>query len=248
MPIIAVVHLAFAIFFAVHAMRTGRPMYWLFILLAFPMLGSIVYFLAEYLPGMRNTRDGAKAIRTVHKLVNPGRELREATAEYDRTPTAYNQAQLARALIAEGRLAEGIEHLLQAASGPYATDRSFLKSLADALLRDQRFADACNTLERLFAAHPDEREGPCALMHAEALAGARRPEARAAFEAIMARSGSIEAQSKYGSFLLDQGDKAGARAAFEAVLGDAKRGHRHSRELNHEWIAQARRGLAAIDA
>jgi hypothetical protein len=63
MPLIAVIHLAFAIFFAVHAVRTGRPNWWLFLLLSMPMLGSIIYFFAEYLPEMRHTRHGRKAIR-----------------------------------------------------------------------------------------------------------------------------------------------------------------------------------------
>jgi hypothetical protein len=43
----------FAIFFAVHALRTGRPIFWLMILFFFPFLGSVVYFIVEFLPEMR---------------------------------------------------------------------------------------------------------------------------------------------------------------------------------------------------
>ena len=41
-------HLALAAFFAMHPVRSGRPSYWLFVLFSFPMLGSVVYFFAEY--------------------------------------------------------------------------------------------------------------------------------------------------------------------------------------------------------
>ena len=41
-------HIIIAIFFAIHAVRTGQNNYWLFILLAFPFLGSVVYFLPPY--------------------------------------------------------------------------------------------------------------------------------------------------------------------------------------------------------
>jgi hypothetical protein len=248
MPLIAFVHVALAAFFGVHAIRSGRPMYWLFILFAFPMLGSIVYFFAEYLPGMRNTREGMKAARAVQNIVDPNRELREAEAEFDRTPTAYNRMRLAAALRAKGRGDEAIEHLKQAASGPYTADAAFLKSLAEAELEAGRCGDAVTTLGRLFAAHPERRTGALALMHAEALAGAGRAEARQAFDAVVAADASIEARSKYGKFLLQQGDRQAARDAFRSVLKDAQRGHHHSRELNRLWIEEASAALKALDA
>jgi hypothetical protein len=247
MPFIAFVHLALAAFFAVHAVRSGRSPYWLFVLFSFPMLGSVVYFFAEYLPTIRHTRGGMKAARAVHGIIDPNRELREATVEFDRTPTAYNRVRLAGALLAKGRTDEAIAHYQAAASGPYAQDAAFLNGLAQAQLRSERFGEAAASLQRLFDAHPDQRSGSAALMHAEALAGAGRPEARQAFDAVIAADGSIEARTKHGRFLAQQGDAAGARAAFELALKDAQRGHRHSRDLNREWIDLARDGLKLLD-
>jgi hypothetical protein len=118
MPFLALIHLAVAAFFGIHAVRTGRPMYWLMILFAFPALGSLVYFFAEYLPTLRYTRTGIKAARVMQGLVDPNRQLREAAAEFDRTPTAYNRGLLARALLAKGQVDEAIRHYEAAASGP----------------------------------------------------------------------------------------------------------------------------------
>lgn len=246
MPFVAVVHFAIAAFFAVHAVRTGRPMTWLFVLFAFPMLGSIVYLFAVYLPAFGNTRSGMKAARAVQTLIDPKRELREALAEFDRTPTAYNRARLAAALLVQGRGDEAIAHYEQAASGPYASDFAFLKGLANAQVGQGRHADAVATLTRLFGAHPHERAGALALLHAQALAGAGDPGARAAFEAVVAADDSTEAKCKYGLFLIAQGELGAARDALEAVLRDAQRGHMHSRELNRDWIAEARTALAKI--
>jgi hypothetical protein len=248
MPLIALVHLAMAAYFGVHAVRTGRPYWWLFILLSFPMLGSVIYFFAEYLPSMRYTRGGIKAARTLNRILDPRRELREAAAEFDRTPTAYNRARLAAALQAQGRVDEAIDHWRQAASGPYARDASFLRGLGGALLEGQRHAAAVATFERLFAAHPGQRAGAAALMHAESLAGAGRPEARQAFDAVIAADPTVEAQSKYGLFLLQRGDTAAARRTLEAALDDARRGHDHSREMNRPWIDLAGNALKQLDA
>ena len=248
MPFVGLVHLAIAAFFGVHAIRSGQPMYWLFVLFAFPLLGSVVYAFAIYLPQLRYTRGGMKAARTVQSFVDPHRELREASAEFDRTPTAYNRARLGAALLGKGEADEAIEHYRAAASGPYANDASFLEGLARAELAAGRPGDAAATFERLFVAHPQQQRGALAIAHAEALAGAGSDRARAAFDAVVAQDASTEARYKYGAFLLSCGDDAGARRSFETVLLDAQRGHFHSRELNREWIAQSKAELKRMGA
>lgn len=35
---------------AVHAVRTGRPFIWVFVILLFPLLGSLIYIIAELIP------------------------------------------------------------------------------------------------------------------------------------------------------------------------------------------------------
>jgi hypothetical protein len=58
MPYIGLsLHILVAIYFAVHALKTGRQMYWLFILFSFPLLGLIAYFFVEYLPDMQRDID-----------------------------------------------------------------------------------------------------------------------------------------------------------------------------------------------
>ncbi len=243
MPIAVVLHFAVAIFFAVHAVRSGKDRYWLMVLFAFPLLGSIVYFFAEYSRELKHTRGGRRAMRLMQGVLNPDRELRFAREEFDRTPTAFNEAQLARALLAKGEVEQAIAHYRHCVSGPYARDASFLKGLAIALLEAGQHAAAVNTLETLLQAHPDQRKGDLALMHAEALAGAGRPEADAAFAQVIATDSSIEARCKYAQFLAAKGQADGARREFEQVLADARRSPAHARDMNREWIAHAKAAL-----
>ncbi|MFL6680867.1 MAG: PLDc N-terminal domain-containing protein, partial [Burkholderiaceae bacterium] len=102
MPILGFLHIAIAVYFAVHAVRTGRNMYWIMILILFPFLGSVVYFFAEYLPEMRHSTVARKSARVVKSIVDPNRELREARLSFDRTPTVDNRSRLAEALLARG--------------------------------------------------------------------------------------------------------------------------------------------------
>jgi hypothetical protein len=43
------------IMLAVHAVRTRRPFIWVFIILLFPLMGSLVYVIAELIPEMERT-------------------------------------------------------------------------------------------------------------------------------------------------------------------------------------------------
>ena len=88
-------HILVALFFAVHAVRSGQQMYWLIILFSFPLLGSLVYFLAIYLPDSRLQHGARKVVASAAKALDPTRELREARAAFDYTPTAQNQMRLA---------------------------------------------------------------------------------------------------------------------------------------------------------
>ncbi|MBF0452551.1 MAG: PLDc N-terminal domain-containing protein [Candidatus Magnetomorum sp.] len=56
MPKLWFIILIFQVFFAVHAVKTGRRMTWLFIILLFPVVGSIIYFITAMLPDLMENR------------------------------------------------------------------------------------------------------------------------------------------------------------------------------------------------
>ena len=58
---IGVLHLIIAIGFAIHAIRSGRPRWWLYILLFVPLAGSIAYVLFELLPELAQTLEFAQS-------------------------------------------------------------------------------------------------------------------------------------------------------------------------------------------
>ena len=92
MPIAGLgLHIVIALFFAVHAVRSRQQTYWLFVLFSFPLLGSIVYFLTTYLPNSKLERQARRALAGAVKVLDPTRELREARAAHDYTPTVENR-------------------------------------------------------------------------------------------------------------------------------------------------------------
>ena len=248
MPILGFLHIAVAIFFAVHAVRSGRNMYWIMILILFPFLGSVVYFFAEYLPEIRHSTVARKSARVVTSLIDPKRELREAQLAFDRTPTVDNRSRLAEALLARGEFDAAIEQFQACASGPYAKDVKFLRGLARAQLAGGRHGAAVATLERLFADQPQEAGGDAALWYAQALAEVDETRALAAFERASAAHDTTETLAAYGLYLARLGRDAQARAMLERVLHNGRVGTPSSRELNRPWLDQARAALKELDA
>ncbi|MFO1338365.1 MAG: hypothetical protein U1F53_09020 [Burkholderiaceae bacterium] len=123
MPIVGLgLHVLIAIFFAIHAVRSGQQTYWLFILFSFPLLGSIVYFLAIYLPDSRLERGARQAVAKAAKALDPTRELREARAAFEYTPTAQHQMRLAAALLDAGQAEEAATNYEACLKGPFASD------------------------------------------------------------------------------------------------------------------------------
>jgi hypothetical protein len=96
---LGIVYLALAITCAIHAVRSGQPMYWLFVVFAFPLLGSVIYIFAVWLPRSRLERGAMKAVSAAVHAIDPTREVREARADFDDAPTAQNQMRLAAALL-----------------------------------------------------------------------------------------------------------------------------------------------------
>ncbi|MEQ1514983.1 MAG: hypothetical protein ABL931_00670, partial [Usitatibacteraceae bacterium] len=130
-------HFLVAIFFAVHVIRKGRQMYWLIILFSFPLLGSLVYFLVEFLPASKVDRGFKSAANVVVKALDPGREMRAAKEAFELTPTAQNQIRLANALLEAGETVKAVEQFDQCLKGPFAKDPEIGFSAARAKLQAQ---------------------------------------------------------------------------------------------------------------
>ncbi|HEY1996603.1 tetratricopeptide repeat protein [Paraburkholderia sp.] len=245
-------HVIIAIFFAVHAVRTRQNIYWLLILFAFPMLGSLVYFFAIYLPGLRESRGARAAARTITQLVDPNRAVREARSDFDRAPTVAHRMRLGAALLAAGNAGEALQHYEAAANGPFATDPALLLGLARAQFAVGNHVAADAALSRLFAADPQARRQPePALLHAQTRAALNASDTRAAFEQALACASDAAPRCLYADWLAGQSDAADrerARSLYGEIVQDARHWPRHAREHNREWLQRAQAALTTTSS
>jgi hypothetical protein len=247
MPLLGLgLHVLIALIFAVHAVRTGRPIYWLFILFSFPLLGSLVYFLVEYLPGTRLERGVGTAARSLGRSLDPGRELRQARRAFELAATVQNRMRLANALLAAGNAAEAIEHLDACLQGPFANDPEIRLGAARARLASGKAVAALELLIALRQRNPEFRPEPVSLLMAQALAAAGRPqEARAEFEAALARFDSVEARAQYAIWAAQAGDLGTAQRMRDELARTEQYWDRHTRSFHQELFRNVDAALAA---
>ena len=226
-------HVVLALLCAIHVVRSGQPLYWLFILFAFPLLGSLVYVFAIYLPDSRVQRNALRAVGSAARVLDPQRAVREARLALDETPTAHHQMRLAAALLDAGSADEAAQWYERCLVGPFAADLDIRLAAAKALVASGRPADALVHLAFIRQARPDFRADTVSLLTARCLAATSQPvEARAEFASAVERFGTFEARAEYAIWARESGDDATADRLDAEIDRITTRWNAHSRELN----------------
>jgi hypothetical protein len=231
----------------VHVFRTGRPMYWAFIIFFLPAVGSIAYAIVELLPEWSGSIRGQRAMRSVKKTLAPGAELRRRERHLGMSGSVDAARHFARELAENGRFAEAIEHYENALTGLYEHDPDLLLGLAEAQFGDQRYEDAQETLERLNEQNPEYRSGPAHLLYARTLEqNEDLEEAQKEYKAVAGYFAGAEADVRYARLLEKLGEHDQALRHYEDVLAAAELGPRHYRKAQKEWIGEAREAVKRI--
>jgi hypothetical protein len=210
--------LLIAIALCVHAVRTGRETYWLWIILMFQPLGGLVYFLTQIVPGLAGGPTARRIGQAARETLDPHREYREAKAACEDTPTVRNQSRLAAAAAHLDKPAEAEALYRAAAQGVHADDPVLLLGLANALLDLGSPAEALAVLERLGndEAHGRTPAAALALGRAHEDLG-RIDEADKALQWASQHLPGFEGLARYAAFMARNGRREEAREAVREM-------------------------------
>lgn len=195
-----------------HALRTGRPLYWLIILFSFPGLGSIAYFLTEYLPANKLNRGVQQVSKSALKLLDPSRELRDAEQAFDLTPTVQNRIRLASALDEAGNFKEADAQFDACLQGPFANDLELNFLAAKAKLHNNLASQAITLLTKVREMQADFRAEQVSLLLAKLYAATNNePLAREEYINALNTFGSTDSKAEYAFWAASIGDVATAK-------------------------------------
>ena len=242
-------HIVVAIYFASHAIRSGQDKYWLFILFAFPGIGSLVYALTIWLPDARHSPQGQMVLRGAKQLLDPTRELRAAQEALEVSATPASRLRLADALLNAGRASEAVVQYQAVLNGIYADDPQVRIHLARALVEAGQPKEARDMLDKLIAEQPKLKSPEGHLVYARACAAAGdRDRARTEFESLVSYYAGLEARARYAEVLLAWQDNERLAALLEDTRKIGKRMPGGAREINKEWLARLKKVESALGA
>jgi hypothetical protein len=237
-------HLIIAVGLAVHAMKTGRSQWWLFILLLVPLIGSIAYVVIEIIPAMFGSRSAQKVASNIGAVLDPDKEWRERVKQAELVDSVDAKRALAEECERKGLWGDAIRLYEAAATGIFADDPAVLTGLARAQLGGGDAAAALETLHKLEEVQPLSRNQEAHLIHARALeALGRTEEALAEYEDVSRYYAGFEARARYGLLLLKQGRVSQAREMFTEVVRASSARPVAMAPGDKEWIRIAKANL-----
>jgi len=231
----------------VHVLRTGRPIFWAFVLFFAPMIGSLVYFFVELLPELSGNPRARTAVKGLRKSLNPNADIRKLQKQYQLSGSVDAERHLADELIAAGRFEEAIEHYRDALKGMYENDPNLLLGLAEAQFGNGDYEGSKLTLERLAAENPSFKSATGHLLYARALENCGAvDDALEEYAAVNVYFAGAEAKCRFATLLEKEGQRERALELFQDIVDSAELAPRHYRRAQSQWIARAKDGVKRL--
>lgn len=247
MPFVCLgLHFLIALFFAIHALRNGKQMYWLIILFSFPLLGSAAYFFAEYMSSSKIDLGVKQVSNIAISLLDPTRELREARQAFDLTPTVQNRMRLAAALDGAGEYNEAVHQFNACLNGPFANDPEVCFGAAKAKFHNKQPHLATELLLDIRNKNTNFRPEELSLLLAQSYAASQdNTNARIEFIHASETFGSPDTRAHFALWAANTGDIQTAKNLRTTLEKDWQHWNKHTRSLYKSLFNEIDTALAA---
>jgi hypothetical protein len=235
-----IIGIAISIPLIVHVIKTGRNTVWVFVMLAFPIIGSAVYFFVEVFPDLKSSRTSQRAMRGLRSTLDPEADLRKLENEVKVTGNVQSRQRYADELLRLGRAPEAVSIYKSCLTGLFADDPKLLLGYARSQFAAGDAAGSRRTLDELIAKNPDFKSADGHLLYARAVESEGDFEkALSEYAALVEYYPGAEAAVRYAKLLKRQGQHPQARQVLEGLLERAKFAPSHYKKAQREWLDEA---------
>lgn len=222
----------------VDVVRVGADWYWIWIILMFPGLGAVAYFVvvrSGWLGGRGRALSPASARRFQAR-----RRLRELSVQLAHWRGPAILAEAGDELLVLGKYKAAEKHFLEAReNGAGIEDVNF--GLAQSYQMQGRFPEAVPLLDELVKATPDAYLGRAMMQLGRSLdESGQKERAEQVLRQVLERRTIIEAQVRLARLLLARGEKDEAQRILDELKIDAANLPRYLRREHRAWIWTAR--------
>ncbi len=234
MPVLAAMDIVLQLLFVMHAIRTGRDRYWIWIIIFFPGIGCIIYFLCECAPEI-----------LVNVRQNRNRK-RQQSIEYledqlAHSPSVINRKKLAEAYVNSGRFDEAIALYLKSLDGIYSDDPAILEGLSCAYFFKGDYENAKIHLHKWREIQTSRGNTQFDLLLARAYEeSGELDRALQSYATLSKTYPGEEVRCRQGLLLKKLGRRDEADQVFQTILQSEKVAPAHYLKAQQNWIKIAR--------
>jgi hypothetical protein len=244
MPILIGITVLIQFCFAFHALKTGRPCWWIFVIMSFPVMGCVIYYFVEVFPGSREHRSAHKAVRKIAKALQPDADLKRRIEELEVCGSTDNVIAVAQECMNHQMFDEAMRLYENCLSGAFSNDSTLLYGLLRATVEAKEWDKAESALDKLRKAAPKHHPNEVALLEARILDGRGATDAAlAAYRELLPVFVGLEARYRYGNLLSRLGQHEAALHVFNDLVAHAKR-FTSAIEDERQWVDAARQAIA----
>lgn len=228
----------------VHVYKTGRPYWWIWIILMGSLIGCVLYALLELLPEAR--RQGPRLVKTSW-FVPKSVRLRRAREVVEDSPTVENKLALAAMLSDYGRKDEAATVAAECPSGVFKDDPIIIAEVARHQLEAGRLADAEQLVARANTKNHKSARTRLDLLQGRILFGHQRyAEALAVFEPLLPAALGEEARYYFALCHLGVGEREKALELFTDITKKYRKGGAIWRRAEKDWFKAAKQKIRDI--
>lgn len=243
MPILVLLELSLQVYFAVHALRSGRDKYWLYIILM-PGIGIIIYFFSEYLPELQANARVQQIKPSLDPKMKPEKRLKLLKTQVEISPSLNNKKDLAREYVNACMFDQAIETYESCLQGAHKKDTGVLEGLSCAFYFKGDYDNAIQSLGKLINARGGIRGDQFDLLLAEAFERiGKSNDALDQYDKICNKCSGEEARCKYALLLKKTGKTVEANKIFEQILKFSQLQPKYYLKDQKEWIDIAKRNI-----
>ncbi len=231
---------------AIHVVKTGREIYWIYLIVFLPGIGSAIYFFTQILPELGQSRGAHVAKNSLIKAIDPQRELRKRKDQLALANTLENKQKLAKECLEAQLYDDAIELFNSCLKGVGEGDPHIMLDLAQAYFGGQSYQKCIETLDELIKRNPQFNSTEGHLLYARGLEHLDKyDEAIKEYEVVSENYPGEEGRVRYGLLLLKLGKKAQAQEVFNSTISRCKLAPKFYQKKEKHWIKQAKANLSS---
>lgn len=243
MPVIGLA-LIIQIICAIHVVKTGKEVFWIYIVLFIPGIGAAIYFFTQILPDLGQSRTVHTAKNSLLKAIDPQRELRKKKAQLELANTLDNKLKLAVECYEANMLDDAIELFQSCLTGLGEGDADTMVKLSQAYFAKEEYQLTINLLDEVMTNNPNYNSTEGHLLYARCLEKLEKTkQALTEYAVVSENYPGEEGRVRYALLLIKAEKHDKAREVLKQSINRSRLAPKFYQKKEKHWIKIAQSNL-----